>query len=72
MQQLLTLSAAGVNDGDNEDDNVASTGLDFPRVNAYEAVKLTRQFVEAQSPPQPSRHSQHATSSTWQPNAVEQ
>ncbi len=35
MRQLLRDSAVTVNDGDDENDNVVNTGLDFPRVDVF-------------------------------------
>ena len=47
LVEWLRISGQRINDGDNEDDNVVNTGLDFIRIDALAALKTMRsQFIE--------------------------
>ncbi len=47
LVEWLRVSGQPINDGDNEDDNVANTGLDFIRIDALAALKTMHgQFIE--------------------------
>jgi len=47
LEGWLRAGAAPVNDGDDEDDNVANTGLDFPRLDAVGAFAALEQELAA-------------------------
>ena len=46
-QRLLQSSAVTINDGDDEDDNVTNTGLNFPRVDVLASDEFGPTILEA-------------------------
>lgn len=54
VEGWMRASAVGVNDGDDEDDNVANTGLNFPLVDALGA--LNRVHHDTEPTPDPPNH----------------
>jgi Ca2+-binding RTX toxin-like protein len=52
--QIMRSTADTINDGDDENDFVPNTGLNFPRVNIYKAVtEIKRRFNRNAPPPPP-------------------
>ncbi|MCU0534602.1 MAG: DVUA0089 family protein, partial [Hydrococcus sp. Prado102] len=52
--QIMRSTADTINDGDDENDAVPNTGLNFPRVNIYKAVtEIKRRFNRNAPPPPP-------------------
>ena len=49
-EQILRDTGLTINDGDNEDDNVTNTGLDFPRVNVLAVGEAIRAMAGATLP----------------------
>jgi hypothetical protein len=49
--EILRSTADTVNDGDDEEDIVENTGLDFPRLNIYDAVTEVKQRAGGTEPP---------------------
>ncbi|MFT5660498.1 MAG: flagellin [Sulfurimonas sp.] len=50
MRDLLVNTAVTINDGDDEDDNVANTGADYKRIDALGAIKALAALKELLAP----------------------
>jgi subtilisin family serine protease len=55
VRSIMQANADTINDGDDEDTNVQTTGQDFPRVDAYKAVQGVRAFFQEGAPPPPGQ-----------------
>ncbi len=55
VSDLIRANADTINDGDDEDTNVTTTGDDFPRVNAYKAVEGVRSYFQQGAPTPPGQ-----------------
>lgn len=53
VRQVIQQTADNVNDGDDEDTNVRTTGGNYPRVNAYRALQFIRQAFAGGPGPDP-------------------